>query len=289
MAEWPAVSYCARNTGKKRRQIMKLGFIGCGVMANAMMGGIIKAGLYKPEDIIGADPFEGSRKKTQEVNGINVTDSNIEVLEQSDFVFFTIKPQYYAGMIEEIRDHVRNDHVFISIGAGRTLNYLDEQFGRPVKVVRVMPNTPAQVGEGMSAACPNEYVTEEEAGKVLEILSSFGRAEFMPENLFDIVTGVSGSGPAYAFMFIEALADAAVNGGMQRKQAYTFASQTVLGAARMVMETGKHPGELKDMVSSPAGTTIAGVRTLEDYGFRKAVIEGVTAAYEKSIAMRAAN
>lgn len=141
----------------------------------------------------------------------------------------------------------------------------------------------------MSAACPNEYVTGEEADKVLKILSSFGKAEFMPENLFDIVTGVSGSGPAYAFMFIEALADAAVNGGMQRKQAYTFASQTVLGAARMVMETGKHPGELKDMVSSPAGTTIAGVRTLEDYGFRKAVIEGVTAAYEKSIAMQAAH
>ena len=151
-----------------------------------------------------------------------------------------------------------------------------------------MPNAPAQVGEGMSAACPNEYVTEEETQRALNILNAFGKAEIMPENLFDIVTGVSGSGPAYVFMFIEAMADAAVNGGMQRKQAYTFAAQTVLGAAKMVLETGKHPGELKDMVSSPAGTTIAGVRELELGGLRTTVIEGVTAATEKSIAMQSA-
>lgn len=265
---------------------MKIGFIGCGVMANAMMGGIIKAGLYKPEEIIGADPFEVGRVKTKEQNGINVTDSNLEVVEKADIVFMTIKPQYFAGVIEEIRDHVRENQMFISIGAGRTLDYLNEVFGKPVKIVRVMPNTPAQVGEGMSAACPNQYVTEEETAKAIEILSAFGKAEVMPENLFDIVTGVSGSGPAYVFMFIEALADAGVNGGMQRKQAYTFAAQTVLGAAKMVLETGKHPGELKDMVTSPAGTTIAGVRALEAHGLRNAVIEGATAATEKSIAMQ---
>ncbi len=265
---------------------MKLGFIGCGVMANAMMGGIIKAGLYKPEDIWGADPFEGSRQKTKEVNGINVTDNNIEILENCETVFLTVKPQYLAGVIEGIKDHVTDKNTFICIAAGTTLDYLAEQFGKPVKAIRVMPNTPAQVGEGMSAACPNQYVTEEEKQRALEILSSFGKAELMPENLFDIVTGVSGSGPAYVFMFIEAMADAAVNGGMQRKQAYTFAAQTVLGAAKMVLETGKHPGELKDMVSSPAGTTIAGVRELELGGLRTTVIEGVTAATEKSIEMQ---
>ena len=156
---------------------MKLGFIGCGVMANAMMGGIIKAGLYKPEDIWGADPFEGSRQKTKEVNGINVTDSNVEVLENCDTVFLTIKPQYYAGVIEGIKDHVTDKHLFISIGAGRTLAYLAEQFGKPVKTVRVMPNTPAQVGEGMSAACPNEYVTEEETQRALKLA---GCAELYP-------------------------------------------------------------------------------------------------------------
>lgn len=265
---------------------MKLGFIGCGVMANAMMGGIIKAGLYQPEDIWGADPFEGSRQKTKEVNGINVTDNNIEVLENCDTVFLTVKPQYIEGVIEGIKDHVTDKNLFVCIAAGITLDYLEEHFGSSVKAIRVMPNTPAQVGEGMAAACPNKNVTEEEKNRALEILRSFGSAELMPENLFDIVTGVSGSGPAYVFMFIEAMADAAVNGGMQRKQAYVFAAQTVLGAAKMVLETGKHPGELKDMVSSPAGTTIAGVRALEKGNLRSTVIEGVMAATNKSIEMR---
>lgn len=265
---------------------MKLGFIGCGIMANAMMSGIIRAGLYRPEDIIGGDPYAESRSKTRQANGICVTDNNLTVLEESDYVFFTVKPQYYTAMISQIKEHVRNDHVIISIGAGRTLSYLAEQFDRPVKVVRVMPNTPARVGEAMSAVCPNEYVTAEETERVLKILRTFGRAEIMPEHLFDIVTGVSGSGPAYVFMFIEALADAAVNGGMPRTQAYTFAAQTVLGSAKMLLETGKHPGELKDMVTSPAGTTIAGVRVLEEMGLRSAVIEGVTAATEKSIELQ---
>ncbi len=265
---------------------MKLGFIGCGVMANAMMGGIIKAGLYAPEDIWGADPFEGSRQKTKEVNGINVTDNNIEVLENCDTVFLTVKPQYIEGVIDGIKDYVTDKNLFVCIAAGITLDYLEEHFGSSVKAIRVMPNTPAQVGEGMAAACPNKNVTEEEKNRALEILRSFGSAELMPENLFDIVTGVSGSGPAYVFMFIEAMADAAVNGGMQRKQAYVFAAQTVLGAAKMVLETGKHPGELKDMVSSPAGTTIAGVRALEKGNLRSTVIEGVMAATNKSIEMR---
>lgn len=268
---------------------MKLGFIGCGVMANAMMGGIIKNGLFKPEDIWGADPVEAGRQKTKEANGINVTDSNLEVLEKCDVVFFAIKPQYYASMIDGIKDHVREDQLFISIGAGRTLDYLADAFDhKPVKIVRVMPNTPAQVGEGMAAACPNEYVTDEEAQLALKILRGFGKAELMPENLFDVVTGVSGSGPAYVCMFIEAMADAAVLGGMQRATAYEFAEQTVFGTAKMLMETGLHPGVLKDMVSSPAGTTIAAVRTLEEMGLRTAVIEGVQACTEKSIEMQSA-
>lgn len=140
----------------------------------------------------------------------------------------------------------------------------------------------------MAAACPNQYVTDEEMARALEILRAFGKAEQVPENLFDVVTGLSGSGPAYVFMFIEAMADAGVVGGMQRSMAYEFAAQTVYGAAKMVMETGKHPGELKDMVSSPAGTTIAAVRELELNGFRSAVIEGVNAATEKSIEMQSA-
>ena len=265
---------------------MKLGFIGCGVMANAMMGGIIEAGIYRPEDIIGGDPVEESRIRTQKQQGITTTDNNLTVMEKADVVFFTVKPQYYTDMIAGIRDQVREDHVIISVGAGRTLAYLDDQFGKPVKVVRIMPNTPAQVGEGMTAVCPNQYVSPEETDQVMALLRTFGKAELMPEHLFDIVTGVSGSGPAYVFMFIEALADAAVNGGMPRQQAYTFAAQTVLGSAKMVLETGKHPGQLKDMVTSPAGTTIAGVRVLEEMGFRAAVFEGAAAAAEKSIELQ---
>ena len=267
---------------------MKLGFIGTGVMANAMMKGIIEAGLYKPEEIIGADPFEAGRNKTREQNGVNVTADNLEVIEKCDVVFFTIKPQYYAGMIDGIRDHVREDQLFISIGAGRTLSYLKEAFGdKKVKIVRVMPNTPAQVGAGMAAYCPNENVTAEEAAHAGEILSAFGRAEQMPESLFDIVTGVSGSSPAYVFMMMEAMADAAVLAGMPRAQAYKFVGQAVLGSAKMMLDTGKHPGELKDMVCSPGGTTIEAVRVLEELGLRSAIIEGTEACIEKSAQMNA--
>ena len=251
-------------------------------MANAMMSGIIKAGLSRPEDIIGGDPSGESRKKTSEARGVRVTADNLTVLEESAIIFLAVKPQYYPQMIEEIRDHVREDHIFISIGAGKTLSFLDEHFAKPVKIIRIMPNTPAQVGEGMTAVCPNALVSVEETEQIMEMIRTFGKAEILPEHLFDIVTGVSGSGPAYVFMFIEAMADAAVEGGMPRDKAYTFAAQTVLGSARMLLETGKHPGELKDMVTSPAGTTIAGVHALEEKGLRAAVMEGVARATTRS-------
>ena len=144
-----------------------------------------------------------------------------------------------------------------------------------------MPNTPALVGEGMTAACPNDAVTEEEKNYALELLSSFGKVEIVPEHLIDAVVAVSGSSPAYIFMFIEAMADGAVAEGMPRPQAYQFAAQAVLGSAKMVLETGKHPGELKDMVCSPAGSTIEGVRILEQNGFRSAVFEALNGAAEK--------
>lgn len=266
---------------------MKLGFIGCGNMANAIMSGIIKAGLIPASEIIGADPTAFGRERTRKENGITVTDSNIEVAEKAETLFFTIKPQYFHQMISEIRDYVREDQLIISIAAGRTLDYIQSEFGgKKVKVVRLMPNTPAMVGEGMTAACANGAVTREELDYAVRICSGFGKAEIVPESLFDVVTAVSGSSPAYVFMFIEAMADAAVQGGMQRAQAYTFAAQAVLGSAKMVLDTGKHPGELKDMVTSPAGTTIEAVRVLEEKGFRSAVFECVKACTEKSAEMR---
>ena len=261
---------------------MKLGFIGTGNMAGAIMGGVIKSNVFKPEEIIGADLFAPGREKVKELYGINVTDSNKEVIEKSEVVIFSVKPQFYADVIQEVKDLVRPEQLIITIAPGKTLAWLAEQFGKDVKIVRTMPNTPAMVGEGMTAVCPNEHLTEDEIAYVKSLLESFSRAEIVPERLMDVVTAVSGSSPAYVFMLIEAMADAAVSGGMPRKLAYQFAAQAVLGSAKMVLDTGKHPGELKDMVCSPAGTTIEAVRTLEELGFRSSIIEAMKVCEEMS-------
>ena len=261
--------------------MMKLGFIGTGNMAGAIMGGIIQKGIFRPEQIIGADISEAGRRKAKETYGIEVTEDNRKAAA-AEVLILSVKPQFYADAIAEIRDCIRDDQLVITIAPGKTLSWLEEQFGKRVKIVRAMPNTPALVGEGMTAACVNQYVTEEEKAYALKILDSFGKVELVPEHLIDAVVAVSGSSPAYVFMFIEAMADAAVAEGMPRTQAYEFAAQAVYGSAKMVLETGKHPGELKDMVCSPAGTTIEAVRILEKKGFRSAVIEAMRACADVS-------
>ena len=261
--------------------MMKLGFIGTGNMAGAIMGGIIQKGIFRPEQIIGADISEAGRQKAKETYGIEVTEDNRKAAA-AEVLILSVKPQFYADAIAEIRDCIRDDQLVITIAPGKTLSWLEEQFGKRVKIVRTMPNTPALVGEGMTAACVNQYVTEEEKAYALKILDSFGKVELVPEHLIDAVVAVSGSSPAYVFMFIEAMADAAVAEGMPRTQAYEFAAQAVYGSAKMVLETGKHPGELKDMVCSPAGTTIEAVRILEKKGFRSAVIEAMRACADVS-------
>ena len=260
---------------------MKLGFIGTGNMAGAIMGGIIKNEIFRQEEIIGADISEAGRDRVKNTYGIHVTDNN-RAAGKSEVLILSVKPQYYADAIAEIRDCISEDQLIITIAPGKTLAWLEEQFGKPVKIVRTMPNTPALVGEGMTAACTNQYVTDEEKEYALKILGSFGKVEIVAEHLIDAVVAVSGSSPAYVFMFIEAMADAAVAEGMPRPQAYQFAAQAVYGSAKMVMETGKHPGELKDMVCSPAGTTIEAVRILEEKGFRSAVIEAMKACADVS-------
>ena len=261
---------------------MKLGFIGTGNMASAIMGGVIKKNIFPAEEIIGADLFAPGRERVKEQFGINVTDSNKEVIEKAEVVILSVKPQFYADVIAEIKDIVKPEQLIITIAPGKTLTWLADQFGKAVKITRTMPNTPAMVGEGMTAACPNEHMTEEEIEYVKTLLSSFSLVEIVPEKLMDTVTAVSGSSPAYVFMFIEAMADAAVLDGMPRAQAYKFAAQAVLGSAKMVLDTGKHPGELKDMVCSPAGTTIDAVRVLEECGFRGTIIDAVQTCVEKS-------
>ena len=180
-----------------------------------------------------------------------------------------------------MKGYLTPEHMIVGIAPGKTLAWLEEKCEQPLKVVRLMPNTPAQVGEGMTGACANERVTQEDLAQILTITNSFGRTEVVPERMMDAVGAVSGCSPAYVFMFIEAMADAAVAQGMPRKQAYQFAAQSVLGSAKMVLETGMHPGELKDMVCSPAGTTIEGVRILEQNGFRSAVFEALQGAADK--------
>ena len=261
---------------------MKIGFIGLGNMATAMIGGILKQGNVLKEDIIGADAFAEAAKKATDVFGITAMGSNVEVAQNCDILVLSVKPQFYESVIAEIKDVIKEEQIVITIAPGKTIAWLTEQFGKACKFVRCMPNTPALVGAGCTGVCKSELVTEEEMERVLTLLSSFGIARVVNEGLMDVVVGVSGSSPAYVFMFIEAMADAAVAEGMPRKTAYEMAAQAVLGSAKMVLETGKHPGELKDMVCSPAGTTIQAVKTLEAKGMRSAVMEAMQVCIDKS-------
>ena len=265
---------------------MKLGFIGTGNMASAIMGGIIGKNIIPAEEIIGADLFAPGRERVKAQFGINVTDSNKEVVDNAEVIILSVKPQFYEDVINQIKGDIKENQIVITIAPGKTLAWLAEKFGKDVKIVRTMPNTPAMVGEGMTAMCPNEHLTEEEVAYVKSLLESFSRVEIVAERLMDVVVSVSGSSPAYVFMMIEAMADAAVSGGMPRPQAYQFAAQAVLGSAKMVLETGEHPGTLKDRVCSPGGTTIAAVSALEEHGFRSAVIKAADACYEKCLNMK---
>ena len=264
---------------------MKLGFIGTGNMATAIMGGVIKNNIFSASEIIGSDLAEAGREKVKAQFGINVTPSNVDVVKQAEVIVLSVKPQFYAAVIGEIKDFVKENQIIITIAPGKTLAWLEEQFGKAVKIMRTMPNTPALVGAGMTAAVPNSHLTQEEIAYVKKILESFSRVEMVSEHLMDVVVSTSGSSPAYVYMMIEAMADAAVSGGMARAQAYQFAAQAVLGSAKMVLETGMHPGALKDMVCSPGGTTIEAVRTLEALGFRSAIIEAMKVCEEKSKTM----
>ena len=261
---------------------MKIGFIGGGNMGSAIIKGVLAGGLAAPADIMASDAFAGARERLQSEQGIAVTADNRAVVDFAEILFFAVKPQMLPGVIDGIKDMDFSSKLIVSIAAGQSLERITGMLGKQVKLVRVMPNTPALVGEGMAALSPNELVTEEEAATVKQIFESFGKAEIVPERLQDAVVGISGSSPAYVFMFIEALADGAVAEGMPRAQAYKFAAQAVLGSAKMVLETGQHPGELKDAVCSPAGTTIEAVAALEAAGFRSAVIEAERVCIEKS-------
>lgn len=261
---------------------MKIGFIGLGNMADAMIGGMLKKDIVKAGDIIGTAKTSATREKMADRYGIGTKNTNTEVAEAADVLVLAVKPQFFTKVIEEIKDAVSPETLIISIAAGKSIAWIENAFGKQLKLVRCMPNTPALVGEGCTGVCVNERVSEEETAYSVKLMESFGKASLVPEHLIDAVGAVSGSSPAYVFMFIEAMADAGVAAGMPRKQAYEFAAQSVYGSAKLVLESGKHPGELKDMVCSPGGTTIRGVQILEEKGMRGAVMDALAACVEKS-------
>ncbi|MDS0527909.1 pyrroline-5-carboxylate reductase [Clostridium sp. SHJSY1] len=263
----------------------KIGFIGCGNMGGAMVGGLIKSGFVDKEDLIISTKTEESGSKLKNNFGVETTLSNKIVAEQADVLILAVKPFLYKKVIEEIKDSLSKDKIITTIAAGVTINNMEYWLGEGYKVVRTMPNTPALVGEAMSAICANKNVLEEDLDYVFKIYKSFGDYVELEEKDFDGFIALCGSSPAYVFIFIEAMADASVKLGIPRVKAYKMAAKSVLGSAKMVLDTGKHPGELKDMVCSPAGTTIDAVTELEKQGFRNSIIEAMIKCAEKSKSM----
>ncbi|MDO5335752.1 MAG: pyrroline-5-carboxylate reductase [Coriobacteriia bacterium] len=255
----------------------KLGFIGCGNMAKAIIGGIVSQGLVSPQGIYVSNYSAASAARAEAELGVHAGTDNLAVVAQADVLFLSVKPQKYEDVIEQIRSSLRPAQIVVTIAPGKTLAWLAECLGCEVKIVRTMPNTPALVGEGFTSYCPNSLVTAEELDLVVRLLESYGVALRMDEHLIDAASAVGGSAPAFVYAFIEALADGGVAEGLPRAQAYEVAAQTVLGSAKMVLESGKHPGQLKDEVCSPAGSTIKGMEVLEKAAFRGSVIDAVRA------------
>ncbi len=263
----------------------KISFIGCGNMGKAILKGLLDSGLMQPGNIWVYTPTQTSVQALCDEFGINAAQSAQEAAQIADIVIAAVKPAIILRSMSDIASNLNKDSVVISVAAGITLEQLATVLGHDRKIIRAMPNTPALVSAGMTSLTPNALVTPEDAAEALAMFRSFGMAEIVDEAMIHPVVGVSGSSPAYVFMFIEAMADAAVAGGMPRAQAYKFAAQAVMGSAKMVLETGMHPGALKDMVCSPAGTTIEAVKVLEQKGFRSAVISAIEACMEKSAAL----
>lgn len=259
----------------------RIGFIGCGNMGEAMLKGIIDS-FDNSQNIWIFEKSETRQVELKERYGVNIADTTIELVRSTDMILVAVKPNIFSLVMKEVAEYVDDTKVIISVAAGVTIEAIERDLNAGVKVIRTMPNTPAFVGMGMTSLSPNKYVTREEVAQATKILEGFSVVEEVPEKMIHGVIGVSGSAPAYVFMFIEAMADAAVLGGMPRDKAYTFAAQAVMGSAKMVMESGMHPGKLKDMVCSPGGTTIEAVAELERTGFRSSVISSIRRCMEKS-------
>jgi pyrroline-5-carboxylate reductase len=261
---------------------LKLGFLGAGKMASALAKGFIKAGLVAAEAVLASDPCEPARAALAKDNGIQTTAANSDVLTFANVLVLAVKPDQVNAVLAEARPLFTTQHLLISIAAGVPLARLESALPAGARVMRVMPNTPALVGASASAFAAGQSATAEDAQLVQRLFASVGVALQVKESLLDAVTGLSGSGPAYAFLMMEALSDGGVAAGLPRDVATRLAAQTLLGSAKLLLETGQHPGALKDMVASPSGTTIEGLHELEKAGVRGALINAVRAATDKS-------
>lgn len=260
---------------------MKIGFIGMGNMGYAMLQGVQT--VFSKDDLVFSDANSSRAVQISKDTGITYLESNAECANSAKYLILAVKPQYYSQVFKNIENIVKQEHIIISIAPGITINDIQDVLGVDKRIVRVMPNTPALLGCGMTGVSYDSTkfnFTEQETIK--KIFSSFGKFRLVEEKLMSAVTCVSGSSPAYVYMFVEALADGAVKYGMPREVAYEMAAQAVLGSAQMILETKNHPGLLKDQVCSPGGTTIAGVAALEEYGFRNAILKATDACYNKA-------
>lgn len=259
-----------------------IGFIGVGNMGLPMMKGAIQA--FGSKHIVYTDVNEDRLKYVQNVLNIPYLTSNEQCIDQSDIIILAIKPQFLKDALEKLKSNDLNKKIFVSIAPGININKIKEIIGDNIRVVRAMPNTPAMVLAGMSAICfSTDSYTDEDRDLIFQFFSSFGETVELNEKQLDMVVPVSGSSPAYVYMLIEAMADAGVLFGLPRDVAYKLSAQSVYGSAKMVLETGEHPGALKDAVCSPGGTTIEAVSSLEQTGFRSSIIEAMKACYEKTL------
>lgn len=262
---------------------MRFGFIGAGRMATALAKGFLSADLAQPNDVVASDAIAAACQEFARATGGRAMANNRQTAANCDVLFLAVKPQQMVEVLADLHGQLTPGHLVISIAAGIPLKAISQGLGAGPRLVRVMPNTPCLVGSGASAYCLGPGATAADGELVTRLLSAVGEAVQTPEKLLDAVTGLSGSGPAFVYVMIEALSDGGVNMGLPRDIATTLAAQTVLGAARMVLSTGEHPGVLKDQVASPGGTTIAGLQALEEHGLRAALIAAVEAATQRSI------
>src|SRR5262245_38772011 len=260
----------------------RVGFIGAGKMATALVQGMCRSGFTTPDRIVASDVFPAAREAFAAQTGARTVDSNAQVVGASEVVVLAVKPQHMQPVLGELHAHIGPQHLVVSIAAGIPLASMVAILGSDRRLVRVMPNTPCLVGDSASAYCLGGRATADDGRLIARLLNAVGQAFELPEHLLDSVTGLSGSGPAFVCLVIEALADGGGKMGLAREIALKLAAQTVMVTARMVLQTGQHPAMLKDAVASPGGTTIAGLHELERGGLRASLINAVEAATLRS-------